>query len=78
MARQSGSGPLVAVAARGLLREDRVDVGDRDELDGRQPGAVDTTGGAVAGGVRPAGHAGTDDGDTEGPCRHVWTSIDGP
>jgi hypothetical protein len=70
-------GPLVAEAAGGVGGEGGVDVGDRGQADLGQALAVHRRGRPVPGGVRPAGHAGPDDGDADGRIGHGWSLLPG-
>ena len=58
-------GALVAVAQRVVVGDGRVGVGDGDQPDVGSFGAEQRRRGAVSGGMRPAGHAAADDGDTD-------------
>jgi hypothetical protein len=58
-------GPLEPVPARGVAGEVLVDVGDRDQADGRQARREDGARRAVPVGVRPTRHACADDGDPD-------------
>ena len=64
--------PLVPEAAGGERAELGVHIADRDQPDGRQHRAVQRGRGAIGRGMRPPGHSGADDRDTEA-IGHVFS-----